>query len=632
MNNKKTIIIMLIFIIIFALMGGTFAYFSWQTSEEQKTNITFKVTQNFSCAADGGGNITNSNVSLAPATCTNVNHAIKRIVTVKPTTNNTDITMQLWLNVNTLDSGLSNSQNFKYALTTSDTSCETGVVSTGTFNGKTAGDKVYLLEENFSTTTTKTYYLYIWLDKEETSSTTINQKFELSLGGDCTNEINPEAPVLDESGMIPVTISETGVVKTISKTDKNWYNYKNKEWANVVLTTSSSRNNYLGTSGVTVSQSDILAYYVWIPRYKYQIWTTSTSSVGNEKTIEIEWESKSAEITNGSAVGEYKTHPAFWWDSDNDGVVDSNETLAGIWVGKFETTGNATTPTILPDVQSLRYQNVSTQFTTSLKFSGGTLTNGTVTYAGSDTYGLSNTTNSHMMKNNEWGAVAYLSHSIYGVNREIYINNSSSLYTGRSGGNVGGSTAINTVYTDQTSTNQYNSYGYYTWDGYLLKYGSNDKSETHDITKVASTTGNITGIYDMSGGAYEYVMGVLADSNGNPRSGKSADINSGFNGMVGSSEYTAGMTFPTKQYYDLYTSTTSTTACNGGICYGHALSETASWYTDYAKFVSSGSPWFLRGGGHNSGASAGAFYSSNANGHVSDRYSWRSALLVGLGR
>lgn len=35
---------------------------------------------------------------------------------------------------------------------------------------------------------------------------------------------------------------------------------------------------------------------------------------------------------------------------------------------------------------------------------------------------------------------------------EVYINNSSDYYTRRSGGNVGGSTAINTVYIDQSST------------------------------------------------------------------------------------------------------------------------------------------------------------------------------------
>ena len=52
-------------------------------------------------------------------------------------------------------------------------------------------------------------------------------------------------------------------------------------------------------------------------------------------------------------------------------------------------------------------------------------------------YGLSATTDTHMIKNMEWGAVAYLSHSKYGTCtggtcKEVNINNSE-LYTGRSG-------------------------------------------------------------------------------------------------------------------------------------------------------------------------------------------------------
>ena len=103
-----------------------------------------------------------------------------------------------------------------------------------------------------------------------------------------------------------------------------------------------------------------------------------------------------------------------------------------------------------------------------------------------------------MLKNSEWGAVAYLSHSKYGANREVYINNSSGLYTGRSGGNVPGSTPINGTYTNQKSTTQYNSYGFYTWDGYLLNYNTNTRSSTRDLNKVASTTGNRYGVYEIS--------------------------------------------------------------------------------------------------------------------------------------
>ena len=94
----------------------------------------------------------------------------------------------------------------------------------------------------------------------------------------------------------------------------------------------------------------------------------------------------------------------------------------------------------------------------------------------------------------------------------------------------------------------------------------------------------LLGVYDMSAGAGEYVMGVLADSSGAPRSGNSDSRNSGFNGTLeNGSKYSSGIAFPEAKYYDLYTSmnqssnddSLSATACSGGICYGHGLSETA---------------------------------------------------------
>ena len=459
----------------------------------------------------------------------------------------------------------------------------------------------------------------------------MNQSFHLVLNGSCTNEplpysediLNGGYPQLDD-GMIPVVFdtSDGTVIKTVSSTDSSWYSYNNKEWANAVLVKTSgtkTRAYYKANPGVAIDESDILAYYVWIPRYSYKIWTTGTSSQGKEQTIDIQFESTDS-ISTGTTVGSYITHQAFWWDNDSDGVRDSGEELAGIWVGKFETTGTASNPTILPDVSSLRSQNVSTQFATAQKL-GGT------------TYGVSSSSDSHMMKNSEWGAAAYLSHSKYGVNREVYINNSSSYYTGRSGGNVGGSTPINKTYTDQTSTTQYNSYGYYTWDGYLLNYNTNTKSSTRDLSKVASTTGNITGIYDMSGGSEEYVMGVFANSDGQLWSGSSTSQNSGFTGLVGSAgtSYT-GTAFPDSKYYDVYKASGATisalTACNGGVCYGHALSETNEWYDDFSYFVYADSPWFLRGDYYDKGSSAGVFGKSSGSGSPGSMLGFRSSLVV----
>ena len=623
-KNKRIITVLMILTIVFTVMGGTFAYWSWSTNTSQKTNITFSITSDFSCSADGGGDITSSDVNLVPTVVSDKTTAnyIKREVKVTPTINTTGKTvyMDLWLDIKTLGSGLSGTDYFKYSFTTGASSPDDGVVYSGNFRGLIKNNRVrLLLDKEYTSSVTDTYYLWIWLDALETDSDTMNQSFHLVLNGNCTDtKIEPNAPVLDD-GLIPIVFdtSDGTVIKTISSTDSSWYDYSNQEWANVVLVKESgtqTRTYYKANPGVTVNESDILAYYVWIPRYSYKIWTTSTSSQGKEQTIEIQFENTDT-ISTGTEVGEYITHPAFWWDNDSDEVREHGEELAGIWVGKFETTGSASNPTILSNVTSLRNQNVSTQFATA-QLLGGT------------TYGVSSSGDSHMMKNSEWGAVTYLSHSKYGVNREVYINNSSGYYTGRSGGNYGGMTPINKTYPDQSATDLYNEYGYYTWDGYLLNYNMNTKSSTRNLNRVASTTGNITGIYDMSGGAHEYVMGVFANSDGQLWSGYSMSYNSGFTGLVGTSGtlYT-GTTFPDSKYYDNYTTTSALTACNGGVCYGHGLSETTIWYGDSAGFVIDNYPWFLRGGLYHFGSGAGAFYWYDYFGSADGNIGFRSVLV-----
>ncbi len=693
-KKKKVMGVLITLTIIFTIIGSTFAYLSWSSSEEQKTNVTFTKGEGFSCSVNGGGNIATGDVILMPTVVNDstTSYYIKRTITVNPTITDSllPIYMDLWLDINSLGTGLSNSLNLKYALTTSSTSPTTGVVSSGNFNGKIAGDKVNLLtSKEYTATTTETYYLWIWLDAEETSSETMNQSFSLSLNGSCMNDVPASKPDIKD-GMIPVVISSNGITSTVSENDASWYNYNNQEWANMVLVSDSSRSTYQNTSGVVVSEEDILAYYVWIPRYKYRIpevkcstltnptyeensecyvyvlsdsdktllinWghayaqsagftsytleeattdvnnalqtgTFSNASLGIEmptsqlidiyndnsdnqitytmeisssynytgpREIDIIYEDKSTTKTLGDAVNTYYTHPAFTF---------GNTEVNGIWVGKFETGGTATAPLIKPNISSLRNQTVSAEFTTAQIF-------------GTSTYGMTSNVDAHMMKNSEWGAVAYLSHSRYGANREIYINNSSGYYTGRSGGNVGGSTAINTVYTSQTSTSQYNTYGFYTWDGYLLEYNTNTKSGTHDISKVASTTGNITGVYDMSGGAYEYVMGYYSPA-------------SSTWGATSSYNYAGFSSQPNSKYYDDYTSTNLLTACNGGICYGHGLSEVSNWYGDSAGFVNGSSPWFERGGNFINGSVTGSFGFDSNSGDANSYWAARSVLVVG---
>ncbi len=209
-----------------------------------------------------------------------------------------------------------------------------------------------------------------------------------------------------------------------------------------------------------------------------------------------------------------------------------------------------------------------------------------------------------MMKNTEWGAVAYLSHSIYGINDEVRINNNLYYLTGYAAKDGSGST---------TKVAMWN-----TPRGYL-----------------ASTTGNITGIYDMSGGTTEYVMGVMKDENGNLMSGNDSTWNSGFNGrLYDGSSYTSGIDFPESKYYDAYNYHTSYTNYSRRILgdgtgeMGPFQSSKSSWYNDSAYFLYSSFPWFGRGGEYNVGSRAGAFYFVTCDGHAYDNFSFRLVLGV----
>ena len=190
-RNKKIILILIILTVIFTMMGGSLAYLSWVSSESQKTNITFATGVDFSCSADGGGNITEDDAILVPTEVNNSTSSnyIKREIKVTPTITgkNMNISLDLWLDINKLDSGLSTSENVKYALTTSSTSNSEGVVAVGTFHGMQANEKIELLSnEIYSITTTNTYYLWIWIDAAQTTLETAGQKFNLSLNGSCS--------------------------------------------------------------------------------------------------------------------------------------------------------------------------------------------------------------------------------------------------------------------------------------------------------------------------------------------------------------------------------------------------------------------------------------------------------------
>ena len=390
------------------------------------------------------------------------------------------------------------------------------------------------------------------------------------------------APVL-ASNMIPVYYDETQETWKKANTnniDKNnpWYSYNSTGeykgmWANAVTVTETNRTTYLNAEpGIEIPMDDITTMWVWIPRFNAV--TPSNYNGGtkdNPGAIDVTFVKQ-----NETAI---------------DAFTFGTKELSGFWYGKFETShstlassttannlgcinetcSNANGIIIKPNVTSLRNNNISNFFFASRS----------IEQTGNSFGFVSTEVDTHMSKNNEWGAVAYLTQSIYGrctsstSCTEVGINKNSSYITG---------------------------YGVPAGSGTSVTNGTYDT----DLGKDASTTKTIYGIYDMSGGANEYVMGVFADTNGKPRSGYNSSSNSGFTGMLADGTTYTGIAFPDSKYYNLYTGSSYT---------GHALTETKNWYSDITYFVKSGNPWFQRGGSFVNSTDAGVFYFSSVSGY-----------------
>ena len=414
------------------------------------------------------------------------------------------------------------------------------------------------------------------------------------LSGTSYNEGEANEPLLDSNTMIPIKHNGTNWVVTTAD-DEDWYNYDTEErkWANVMLTDGKYKVGDLQPEDI-IPEEDLGSMFVWIPRYAYKI--SYFNSEDDKKAYVQNREDKSKIIgysdargivdTSGKvpsditedqitsiAVGDnYRPHPVFEEDVTKGGW---GKKTTGIWVGKFETTTTRSTNgtnMILPNKTSQRSLNVSEMFSKSQEI--GTTLNMTL--------------DSHMMKNMEWGATAYLAESQYGRNgTEVSVNQCSDFITGTGRGVDGTDPIYNSTYTSSSITPE-------------QKYNGN-------IGMLSSTTGNIYGIYDMSGGAYEYVMGFYGTAENTPTLGET-----GFSSA------------PERKYYDLYINKTTADSSNKG----DALFETRLWNSDEAYFVNSTYPVFLRSSYYGNASGAGVFYSYNKSTTSSTAIDFRVCLAV----
>ena len=246
--------------------------------------------------------------------------------------------------------------------------------------------------------------------------------------------------------------------------------------------------------------------------------------------------------------------------------------------------------------------------------------------------GLSNQNNhnltastGHMLKNSEWGAVAYLASGKYGAGiNNVQINSQYQSGTDDNGSASHGVTGCGPSASGNTST--------YTGTGTLganTACNSSDTSRAYNGSKgvLASTTGNIYGVYDMVGGAYEYVVGGYAVSNN-----QTSTTNFKYAAKPPYADLYQAVYFTNDNYLS------NNDQCSWETCGGHALYETKnaqtvstgneSWGQTNSYFVYSNIPWFIHGGSSDLERRAGLFYSLHDNGRASSYYGFRAALVM----
>ena len=496
---------------------------------------------------------------------------------------------------------------------------------------------------------------------------------EEALGNVYNEEKGVNKPELAQ-GMSPIkftdpTDSAKGSVVETTSDDTEWYDYEAKKWAN--------------------ARTEDGSMWVWIPRFAYRVNSSSQTFdvvflIGTTDTyydesgnIQTAKRCTSEDEVVDTSTG-YTVHPAF---TDETSINYRNggwdKEITGIWVAKFEAgyaSGNNDAEVVASSVNytedeawvpAIESGNTVDSYCPSRNYLDGEYGHTTtaikypvfqpVTYTmnyitnsdayniskalseNGNPYGFNGATDSHLMKNSEWGAVAYLSKSSYGLGstditvNNINLNNSTeSVYavTGCTIGSTEESEKETTIEAINGTTANTASGGVYTWD---------------QLTgTTASTTGTIYGIYDLSGGAWERTTGYVANQNSNLSIYGRSIAYDGNNLKTISSKYTT--VYPHNNSYDntdisdtdenLSTASDNNWTANI-LIYGDAIRETStagtgsnSWYSDYSHFPGLYNPFFVRGGSYYNDTDAGLFFFGRNSGRSTCNTGFRAVVVI----
>ena len=319
-----------------------------------------------------------------------------------------------------------------------------------------------------------TYSLTLWLDyNSDVKTGSLNKKISIEEGIDFFDQSKANHPELVDN-LIPVYYNNETMsyYKSTSNNEylHEWYNYDKKIWANAVTVNDEKREYYLNSNvGTRIEMNDINAFFVWIPRFSYD---------GELKFVSKEEKAYKAFTFNNNELN------GFWVSKYEAGLNDDDLCVTLMATGACNSSDKKLF--FKPNIPMLNKISMANLFYAIRKMEiknniYGFQNDGNKVNNDGTIMGDNNNIDLHMIKNSEWESLVLLSESKYG-NKDILPNNS--FVTGMS-------------YQDKKEFN------------YNLEKGF-----------LGSTTGNITGVYDLVGGRREYVMlnnyhGNIFDSNSN---------------------------------------------------------------------------------------------------------------------
>ena len=522
--------------------------------------------------------------------------------------------------------------------------------------------------------------------KEESGGlTSLEQQIDEAIGKMYITEKGVNKPRLAE-GMKAIKFtnpseSAKGEVQDSSENDTEWYDYNSKKWAN--------------------SRTEDGSMWVWIPRYAYRVdkinqkfdvvFLIGTTDNYYDENGNIQTAKRCNRVDqNVDTTTGYTVHPAF---TDETAISYRNggwdKEITGIWVAKFEAgyaSGNNSTPVKASSLnysQSNSYvraiergQSVDGSETarnwldgiygatkTAIKyptFQGTTYSMNYISHNDAyniakamteegNIYGFTRSTDSHLMKNSEWGAVAYLSKSKYGLNEtDIAVNNVNLNSGGAARTNTAGKSGVDSVYAVTGCTTGSSSEGEKiitedTINGTIGNTANNGIYTWNQLTGTkASSSGTIYGIYDLSGGLWERTADYVANGNSSLKMNGNSITYDGSTLKTTSTKYTTTYPFDSStDHTSIANSDTNlNTASNNNykkntLIYGDGIRETStagtgntSWQGDYTLYPCLIIPFSIRGGHLWDGPSAGLFCLTRTGGNNYCNGGFRAVLTV----